>query len=287
MTGYSHKLVTGLRVPHDGIMAVDFTDIDAQAIVDDMCAEFRQVDALLGSPKHGLPTSVRRYIDSSQSPPVFHMTRYFRNVTALDKYEACIERLDPFFIAVEHFTGKVQLRRTTGAELPKAYVDTFFCFTLADSFRSSLDIYSKFIGWFFDFKGKETMGFNYGELVKPLRLHSQRLADECNALRNSSEYALLKWIRDAEKHEGHGKTIFNLNETATSFSLVLRRPEPIDMANLELSAYVCLRSFLHLLHTTSVELERWPLGYPSTRDKVAEIDDEGYFRIPSVGPKST
>lgn len=263
-----------------------FSEIDPQAVVDEMCAEYRKVDALLSFPKNGFPGSRHWYTDCNCSPPVFHFMRFFRNIGALDKYESLIERFDPFFIAVEHFTGKIQISRTVEPALTKDFTDKFFAFILADAFRSALDIYAKFLGWFFDLKGKEKLGFSYEQFIIPLKSHASTLAEECNALQMSPHFRALKALRDAEKHEGLGKTLLKLNNTATSFELELKRPEPFDLADVERTACACLQSFRQLLQTTSGELSRWPLGYPSALDQVVEIDDEGFLRMPRIDSKS-
>lgn len=260
-------------------MLTTFRDIQSQAFVDDLCAEFRKVDALLGLPKHDLPNSFHRYIDEQKTPPIWHMTRFFRNIAALDKYEAVVERLDPFFLAIEYFSGKIVMQRTDGPALAKTFLDSFFASALADSFRSALDIYSKFIGWFFDFSHRETMGFSYKGLIVPLRKHSRSIADECNTIYTSPDFQHLKTFRDSEKHEGLGKHRVSLADINGTLKINLVRPTSVDISKIERSACSCIEHFYRLLKTTSEELKSCPMGYDSPNDRIAAIDEEGYFRM--------
>lgn len=165
--------------------------------------------------------------------------------------------------------------------MKKNFQDMFFSSIIADSFRSSLDIYSKFIGWFFDFNNKESMGFSYKDLIKPLRYHSKGLSSKCNSLYISEAFLFLKTFRDAEKHEGIGKHKISLSNIEGTLKIELRRPEKISLIQFEKAACSCLQDFRELLRVTCVELQNWPLGFESPNDTVAETDDQGFFKMPS------
>jgi len=257
-----------------------FKDITPQLIVDELCAEYRRLDAHLESPKYGLPNSWPKYLRAKNGKTELMITKYFRNVAALDKFEAFIERLDAFWVAVEYFNGDVILQRKVGKDFTQKYLNKFFISILADSFRSGLDIYSKFLGYCFDLSGKEEMGFGYKSLIEPLKDKSKSLSQSCNELYKSDEFSLLRNLRDAEKHVGLDKHTVSIKRLNRGFEIEAKRPAELDIGKLETATCVLLQKLLHLVHLTVDELQKWDLGYDSPNDMVVEETDEGSFRLP-------
>lgn len=251
--------------------------IHCQDIVDDLCNEFRTLDQVLGSPKHGMPNSLSNYRELRDGKQIWHLTKWTRNLAALDKFEALIERLDEFFIAIEYFQGIIDVRRES-SPLPKEYLDRFFVFVLADSIRSSLDIYAKFVAWFFYFKDRNTIGFNYKSFIKQLQSHSPALASQCKQLYNLGAYNSLKELRDTEKHVGFGKNTIKITNRKGKLEILMKRVEPLEIEKWLKCAHSCLFALVDLLKFTTSELSRYPLGYIDSKDKIVELTPDGYYR---------
>jgi hypothetical protein len=256
--------------------------ISPQSSVDSLCALFRQLDQHLGSPKHGLPESFHGYFTVDHGKQLWMVTKYFRNIAALDKFEAFIDTLDSFFVGVEYYQGKVALTRSD-ASFPLEYTDKFFISVIADSLRASLDVYAKSLAWYFSLPSKEKLGFGYRSLVLPLRERCKPIADECNTILQSTEFKLLKDYRDADKHIGQGKHEIGLERTKNGFSITSKRPDDLDIDQLKVAAAAVFGQVDQLVQFAVVEQQRWKLGYDASDDEVLEVNPDGTFKSPSNG----
>lgn len=254
-------------------------DIRCQDIVDELCKEFGTLDKALGHPKHSMPNGMSHYEQTRNGLKILHLTRWSRNIAALDKFEALIERLDEFFIAIQYFQGIIDVQRES-APLPKEYLDRFFVLVLADSIRSSLDIYAKFIAWYFYFGNRDTVGFNYKSFIKPLESCSTTLAAQCNHLYKLDAYKSLRELRDTDKHVGFGKSTIKVTNRKGKLDILMKRSEPLDLPRRLRCACKCLFALTDLVGVTTCELSQYPLGYESDKDEIVELRPDGYYWWP-------
>jgi len=205
-----------------------------------------------------------------------NLTKYFRNISSLEYFRAFVNRLDPFWIGVEYFNNSIEFDRKIGNPLQSDFKDRFFTNVMADAIRSSLDVFSKSIAWYFDIPGRETIGFGYETLIKPLSSKSKKLAEKCNDLYKSEPYRIIKEFRDADRHTGN--TNFNIREVKhlDKFDLTIERVFPVDLNEINRNLYAFLNSLIDLVQFTVVECKRWPLGFNSQEDKICEITEQGW-----------
>ena len=251
-------------------------DITPQSELDELCNSFRQLDGHLASPRYGLPDSYYKYFKEINGKQLWMTTKYFRNIAALDKLEAGIDTLDSFFVGVEYFQEKLSLSRTLNP-FPKDYSDKFFLSVIADSLRSSLDIISKFLAWYFWLPEKEEIGFGYKKLIIPLHTICSPVADKCNSILQSKEFKMISEFRNADKHIGHGKLKIGFVNTKEKFSITLERPEELELSELKLASTNLFFQLKDLIRLSAIELQQWPLGYDAVNDELLEVTSEGYF----------
>lgn len=245
-----------------------FSEIAPQVVLDSLCAEYRRLETHLGSPRYaGHPLSNPAYCHVDNGKTVWRVSKYIRNLAALDKFEAFTERLDPLWISIEYFNGQVQLNRTIGEPLTKAYTDELFVLIAADALRSSLDIFSKVLGWYFGLEHKQSVGFEYGKLIKPLREKSAPVSELLNRLYNAEHFTFLKSLRDADKHIGFGKPTILLEDTPTATKVSLTQADRIEIARVESCICATLTDLCTVVAASVTELQKWPLGYDCADDR--------------------
>ncbi|MCX6829584.1 MAG: Cthe_2314 family HEPN domain-containing protein [candidate division Zixibacteria bacterium] len=255
-----------------------FNDIEPQKIIDQLCFEYRRLDEHLEHPKHGLPNSIYLYCYAEDEKQIFPLTKFFRNIGGLERIEAFIDRLDSLWIAVEYFQDNIAVMRKDGGAFQKEMLEKYFICSMVDSLRSSLDILSGAIAYFFDLAGKNSMGFNYKKLIDPLAKKNGRLSDTCNSLYGSDDYAAIKKLRDAEKHAGLEKNVISIDEL--SKSIHMQRPTLVSRALFESPICKTLTNLLNIPHVLAEELLNHSLGYTSPNDKIAILCEDGRFFIP-------
>jgi hypothetical protein len=253
--------------------------ISPQTEIDELCEFFRQLDGHLASPRYGLPDSYYKYFKANNDKRLWMVTKYFRNIAALDKLEACIETLDSFFVGAEYFQSKIVLARIS-SPFSKEYSDKFFLSVVADSLRSSLDMMSKFLAWYFWLPEKEEIGFSYKKLVVPLRTICPPVADKCNSILQSKEFKMINEFRNTDKHIGQGKRKIAFVKTEKGFSITTERPEGLELNELKLASADLFFQVKELIHLSTIELQQWPLGYDAVDDENLELTGEGTFTSP-------
>ena len=257
-----------------------FLDIVPHSQLDDLRASFRELDAHLASPRFRLRATFDTYSRHVKGKRLWMATKYYRNVAALDKFEAFIETLDPFFVGVAYFHGDIVISRNS-SPLPETYTDKFVISTMTDSIRSSLDVFAKFLAWYFWLPGKENIGFGYESLVLPLRGICAPVADKCNFVLKSPEYQLIKAYRDADKHIGQGKRTITLVPSGIGFKLTMQSPDRLDIPQLQDACADMLNQLNDLVHLSVAELQRWTLGFGAPDDKLLEESGDGTLKLAS------
>ncbi|MBN1639045.1 MAG: hypothetical protein JW866_08760 [Ignavibacteriales bacterium] len=253
-----------------------FSKIESQKYIDILCADYRRLDSHLKYPRSGSIKQYNEYSFTLDGKYGMKLSRYVRNATSLEKLQAFIDRLDTFFISIEYFQGNIELKRKSGVELTDKFVNDFFIEVMLDSIRSALDIFSMFIAWFYDIKGKETLGFSYEKFIKPLKQINSRLADKLNRIYKSVELKFVKDIRDANKHIGKGQNKVDIESTMNKFKLHIERSKPINLIQLEEMIYKILDMIQNISTFTVDEFCKTNLGYDSTNDlTILFLDDKG------------
>ncbi len=256
-----------------------FKDIQPQKIVDHLCKAYQDIDKHLMHPKTGLPESLNNYWSNKDSKNIWLYTKYFRNIASLEKLESCINRLDEFWIAVEYFNGDIDLTSHRKTKLTKSYKDRFFSSILIDSWRSSLDIFAKYIAWYFDIPGKEELGFTYKNFIVPLKNLSNHISEKCNSIYKSESYRTFKNYRDSEKHAGFDKTKLNIKEIKNEINIRLGSDEILNISSMEKDACSNLINLIDLIDNSVSELKKWHLGYDSSKDRFGEEMSDGSIKI--------
>lgn len=245
-----------------------FSEIVPQVVLDGLCSDYRRLEVHLGSPRYaGHPLSNPAYCHTRDGVTIWKVSKYIRNLAALDKFESFIERLDPLWVSIEYFNGQVQLRRNMGEPFTKSYTDHFFILSAVDALRSSLDIYAKMLGWYFGLEHKHSVGFEYGKLIKPLQEKPSSISKFLNRLYKSEHFILLKSLRDTEKHIGLGKPSISMEDTATTTRVSIAQAELIEISQIESSICATLSELCKLVTATVTELQKWPLGYDCSDDR--------------------
>src|SRR4030067_2436586 len=210
-----------------------FTKVNPQKEIDELCAEFRKLDSHLNFPRSGNVRSFEIYTFDLNGKYGVRITKYIRNYLALEKFQAFIDRLDTYFIGIEYFNKKINFERTEGQKLSDKFKNDFFISVMADSIRASLDIFSKFIAWFYDLAESDEIGFNYKKLIKPLESYSKKISQLLNRIYISQEFELIKNIRNSDKHIGKNQNQIKLERTLQKFNFEFKRAQPIPFKEFE------------------------------------------------------
>ena len=258
-----------------------FEAFDTQGQVDELCGYYRELDTHLKNPisqiRLGTPDD---YMVEKNGQRYFNVTKFFRIVYSLQYFHALISRLDEFFLSVEYFQGKVEFNRKT-PPIPEEYSTRFFLNVCADSLRASLDIYAKFVGWFFDLRSKSKMGFSYNDLIKPLKKLNSKLYKAINALYKSDAYEYVKNKRDMEKHVGQQNFSMNLEELGKSFKIKIDKTLPHDHRGIAYRITDLYSIYRQLIHETIFILKSYDMGFDSPEDRISSIESD--LRMKDLG----
>lgn len=256
-----------------------FNEISPQKIIDEFCSLYQKLDSHLKFPRSGSIKNFEGYNFVLHGKIGMKLSRYVRNATALEKYLAFINSLDAFFVAVEYFQGNIELKRKTGTELPDKFIQEFFINTIVDSLRSSIDIFSMFVAWFYDINGKENMGFSYEKFIKPLKLMNNNLSTRLNDFYKSDEYKLIKELRDSNKHIGKGQNKIDIVNTIKKYKLHFEPSKPIDILKFKKTSCKYLKKLKEITTFTVDEFCKTDLGYDSNNDLIILfLDEQGTIR---------
>lgn len=256
-----------------------FSEIVSQRFIDKLCANYRKLDSHLKYPRSGNIKRYDEYCFILDGKNGVKLSRYVRNATALEKLQAFIDRLDTFFIGVEYFQGNIELKRKSGIELANKFVIEFFIEVMLDSIRSALDIFAMFIAWFYDIKGKETLGFSYEKFIKPLKQVNPKLSAKINEIYKSTELKFIKDLRDTNKHIGKGQNKIDIENTISKYKLHVERSKPINLIQLEKTIYKILQMLITITNLTVNEFCKTNLGYDSNNDlTILFLDDKGTIK---------
>jgi hypothetical protein len=257
----------------------NFNEIVPHQFINLLSSYYQKLDTHLKFPRSG---SIKKYEDYEfilDDKRGVKLSRYIRNATALEKLQAVIDRLDSFFIGVEYFQNNIEMRRKSGMKLPEKFIQDFFIEVMLDSLRSSLDIFSMFVAWFYDMQDKETLGFSYKKLIEPLKKINSELSIKLNEIYKSEEYKFIKDIRDSNRHFGKGQNKINIENSLTRFELIMERTLPIDLLSIEHNVYLMLEKIKNLTEFTVNEFCKLNLGYEAKSDLIILfIDDKGHFK---------
>jgi len=255
----------------------NFTNVNPQTEIDDLCAEFRKLDSHLHFPRSGNIKSFDVYTFNLNGRLGVKITKYIRNSLALEKFQTFIDRLDTYFIGIEYFNKKINFERIEGQKLPDKFKDDFFVSVMADSLRSSLDIFSKFLAWFYDLSESEEIGFNYKKLIDPLKSYSKKISQELNRIYKSEEYILIKNIRDSDKHIGKNQNQIKLERTLEKFNFEFKRAQPIPFREFENQSLSLFKMIKGLVIVSVEESCKTKLGFDSNKDVEIVEDQNGNF----------
>jgi hypothetical protein len=198
-----------------------FIQVEPQKEIDKLCEYYHILDSHLFFPRSGNIKSIEKYSFIINGRQGIKISRFVRNACALEKLQAFIDQLDNYFIGVEYFNNNIQLERKKGIELPQKYKDNLFISVITESLRSSLDIFAKFLGWYFDLDEKEEIGFNYKKLIQPISKISSKISKQLNIIYTSNEYALIKELRDTDQHIGKNQNKIKFERSVEKFNLIL------------------------------------------------------------------
>lgn len=250
-----------------------------QKYVDELCVYYRELDKFLLFPKNNFPLSIQDYHIIKNGNKEFQVSKFFRNIAALDKFEALIERLEMVFIASEFFQNSIDLKRLNKDDLNYKFKERFFYSLSIDSIRSSLDILSKFIAWYYDFDNKMEIGFSYRNLIIPLKNYSSVLSDILKEINNSKFYKTIKEYRNIEKHVGSGKPTIQLTQKGTKFEINIKRYEVPNYNEIDLSICEILNNLLLVIKNAVKEFAKHKLGYNSKKDVVGIANSDGTYSM--------
>lgn len=256
---------------------ISIKKIKPQEEIDELCAEFRKIDSHLYFPRSGNVKSFDAYTFKLNGRYGVKISKYIRNSLALEKLEAFINRLDTFFIGIEYFSKKIIFERTEGQQLPEKYKDEFFISAMTDSLRSSLDIFSKYLAWFYDLDERDEIGFSYKKLIEPLKNYSKIIAQELNIIYKSSEYIFIKNIRDLDKHIGKNQNQIKLERSLQRFNFEFKRAQPISFNEFERNSCSLFNMIKQLLFISIEENCNTKMGYDSNNDVEIIEDHNGNF----------
>lgn len=250
-----------------------------QTYVDELCVHYRKLDKFLLFPKNNFPISIQDYLIINNGNTEFQVSKFFRNIATLDKFEALIERLDMVFIASEFFQNSIDLKRLNKNALNCKFKERFFYLLAVDSIRSSLDILSKIIAWYYDFENKMDIGFSYKNLIVPLKSYSSILADILKEIYNSKYYKTIKEYRDVEKHVGQGKPTIKFTQKGTTFEINMKRYKEPNFSEIDLSICEILNNLLFVIKNSVKEFAKHSLGYNSKKDVVGIVNSDGTYSM--------
>lgn len=251
----------------------NFNKTNVTKEIEDLCTEYRKLDSFLNYPRSGNLMNFKAYEFEINSRYGIKATKYLRNATALEKFQSLIDKLDTYFLGIEYFNKKIILERTEGKTIPEKFKEYFFISVMADSLRGALDIYSKFIAWFYDLPEREEIGFNYKKLIKPLLRYSKKISQELNKIYQSTEYELIKNIRDSDKHFGKSQNQIKLESTLNKFNFEFKRAHQVSLKEFEKNSSLLFMQIKKLLSVTVDEFCKTKLGYDSMND-IEFIEDE-------------
>ncbi|NWF49919.1 MAG: hypothetical protein HXY49_05185 [Ignavibacteriaceae bacterium] len=178
---------------------------------------------------------------------------------------------------MEYFQDNIQFERKKGIELPSKYKDNFFISVTTDSLRSSLDIFSKFLGWYFDLDEKEEIGFSYKKLIQPIGKISSKISKQLNIIYKSNEYELIKELRDTDKHIGRNQNKIKFERSIEKFNFVFNRYHPVNFQDYEKKANNLFKMLIELLSISIDECMKHQLGYNSSKDEEVIENEKGLF----------
>lgn len=261
---------------------MELIDIQPQKYVDEFCAEYRRLDEHLKHPKHKLPMSFESYSYSSNGNEKIKISKYFRNIGTLEKLESFINHLDSFFTSVEYFQRKVDLIRTEGEALSNQYKEEMFFKIASDSIRSSLDIYSKVVAWYFDFPNKKEIGFSYKSFIENVKNYSVILMNKLNELYNSKEYKIINDFRNADKHIGFDRFEMNVTRSKNKYELNIKRVPPLNTKELEEALLYLLEELKSIIKISVDVFSNFELGYDSKNDFEVIVQKDGTLALSSI-----
>jgi len=218
------------------------------------------------------------YIKDENGIKKFLISNWFRNIVVLDNYEMAIKRLQELFVVVDYFRNNIYFERKD-KELPEGYKNKFMYSIGIDSIRSSLDIFSKSIAWFFDLSEKEEIGFCWEKLIKPLKEINKNIGDMLNNIYKSEDFIFIKEFRDTEKHSGFGNNIYSYKVENTKFKMVIKRSKSPDFNKIESSLCAVINMFLDSVEKITDILITYGLFYKSKNDIYGKIENDGTIII--------
>ena len=192
----------------------------------------------------------------------------------MDNFKAFSNRLSEFYIAVEFYQEKITFERVE-IDFEKDYKQKFFLSVAADSLRSSLDILSKSIAWFFDLENKDTIGFAFKSFLKPIKEFSHPIFILGNSIYKSEPYIIVKNFRDSQKHEGLEKNEFSLN----AISANIKFSGPINSIEIKEATIKLFNMILDLSEICVSEFLESKKGYDSPNDEIYKMNEKGVLVV--------
>ena len=203
-----------------------------------------------------------------------NITKWFRNIAVMDNFQAFSTRLSEFYIAVEFYQKKITFERVE-IDFQQEYKRKFFLSIAADSLRSSLDILSKSIAWFFDIENKDSIGFAFKSFLKPVKKISHPIFEYGNLIYKSEPYEIVKNYRDTQKHSGLEKNEFKL----TAISANINCTEPINCLEIEKAIVELFHMILNLSEICVAEFLKTKKGCDSPNDKICKVNGKGNLAL--------
>jgi len=257
-----------------------FTEVIGQNVIDAFMKEYHRFSRSINYAK-SKPTSFKEYHYKESNQICINISKFIRNVEATNRFQSFIDKIELFLLNIEYFNNELDLERKNDISLTKDYKNHYFISNCVDSLRSSIDILSKVISWFFDLKGKEEMGFSYQQLISPLKKIEPKLSIALNQLYRSGEYSNINDFRNSDKHIGKGKMVVEMSKVKNSFSIKLSRKKPLEINELETD---CLAVMSRLHDTVMLMVDcscKYNLGYDSKSDKIAYVTQDGFYKVKS------
>jgi hypothetical protein len=240
-----------------------FKEIKIQEEIDYLCSLLRQLDSHLFYPRSGHPQKYFFYLSGKAG---IHISKYIRNSAVLEKFQAFTNQLDDFFIGIEYFQKNISFTRNEGFEIPSKYKDIFFINVVCNSLRSSLDILSKCIAWFYDMEEKEDLGFSYHKFIAPLKKHNNKLSQQLNILYKSNEFNAIKELRDSSNHTGKNQRRILYESTLERFKVTVKIPKAFNHAIFEEQTSLLFYNIKEITIYMIDDFCRFKLGYDSEND---------------------